>query len=86
MCGLKKRTAQFAPFGRHQHAATPDVEITVELEFSNRIEYVVRHLRIIAGMGVIAEKTFRIDFELEVLMYLPIQVETSIIDAEIAAP
>lgn len=82
MCRMIKRGTQFAPLRGHQHAPTPEIDKAVDLDLSDCGENVVGHPGVISGMGVIAESTFGVAFEFDILVDLSVEIDTGIVYAE----
>ena len=55
----------------------------VDLDLAYCVQNIVGHLGAVGGMRIIAEETFGIDFEFDIFMNLPVDVETGIVNAEI---
>ncbi len=82
---MVERTVQLTTLARDQGASNPEVDQLVDLEFSDRVEQpnvgVAAKMR--AAPPDVAVKTFRVERKLDVLVDLPIDVNTRIVDLEI---
>src|SRR5437773_8939657 len=83
-----ERTIQFATLCRHQHAPEPYVHQLINLELPDRIQQ--------ADIGITPEtctctsadvtvKTFGVELETDVLMDLPVDINTSVVDPKAVA-